>query len=154
MWIVWAVVAVACAGLEVVTGSFFVIYFAVAAALVAAVSLTPLPLAAQVVLFAVLGAAGVAFTRPALLEAMRRQRPVLHTGVDAMRGKVGLLTQPISEFDPGQVRLGGETWTARSYYDGESIAAGTRVEVVEIRGVTAMVIPAPSPKQILPTPEG
>ena len=35
---------------------------------------------------------------------------------------------------------GGEVWTARSYDEREVIDAGERVEVVEIRGATAMVM--------------
>jgi len=35
---------------------------------------------------------------------------------------------------------GGEVWTARSFDDGEVIDAGEHVEVVEIRGATAMVM--------------
>ena len=46
------------------------------------------------------------------------------------------------------MRIDGETWTARSYFDGEEIAAGTRVEVVEVKGVTALVIASPSPQEI------
>ena len=44
-------------------------------------------------------------------------------------------------------------WTARSFYDGESIPAGTRVEVVKVEGVTALVISAPSPHQNRDTKE-
>jgi membrane protein implicated in regulation of membrane protease activity len=41
----------------------------------------------------------------------------------------------------GCVRIdGGEVWTARSYSDDEVIEAGERVEVVEIRGATALVM--------------
>ena len=50
--------------------------------------------------------------------------------------------------------MGGETWTARSFYDGESIPAGTRVEVVKVEGVTALVISAPSPHETDDTKEG
>ena len=39
----------------------------------------------------------------------------------------------------GSVRIGGEVWTARSYDDDEVIAAGKKVQVVEIRGATAFV---------------
>ena len=37
------------------------------------------------------------------------------------------------------IRLDGEVWTARSYVDEETYEAGTRVQVVEIRGATALV---------------
>ena len=41
----------------------------------------------------------------------------------------------------GTVRIGGEVWTARSYDETEVIPAGEQVEVVEIRGATALVMP-------------
>jgi membrane protein implicated in regulation of membrane protease activity len=41
--------------------------------------------------------------------------------------------------DEGCVRLDGELWRARSYDEDEVIEPGTRVQVIEIRGVTAVV---------------
>jgi len=41
----------------------------------------------------------------------------------------------------GTVRIGGEVWTARSYDENEVIPVGEQVEVVEIRGATALVMP-------------
>src|SRR6266581_3625926 len=40
----------------------------------------------------------------------------------------------------GCVKIDGEVWTARSYDHDEVIDAGERVEVVEIRGATALVM--------------
>jgi membrane protein implicated in regulation of membrane protease activity len=62
-----------------------------------------------------------------------------------MRGQRGLVTKAIADLEPGLVKVNGELWTARSYFDGEEIPEGTRVEVVEVKGVTALVIPAPAP---------
>ena len=39
----------------------------------------------------------------------------------------------------GCVRLDGEIWTARSYDEDEVIEEGKRVQVIEIRGATALV---------------
>ena len=41
----------------------------------------------------------------------------------------------------GCVKIDGEVWTARSFDEDEVIDAGERVEVVEIRGATALVMP-------------
>jgi len=41
----------------------------------------------------------------------------------------------------GCVRIGGEVWTARARDASETIEAGTPVEVVDIRGATALVSP-------------
>ena len=50
-----------------------------------------------------------------------------------MRGRIGVVTTAIGELESGQVKLGGETWSARSYFEHEPIALGTRIEVVEIK---------------------
>jgi membrane protein implicated in regulation of membrane protease activity len=39
----------------------------------------------------------------------------------------------------GIVKLAGEAWTARAYDEDEVIAEGRRVQVIEIRGATALV---------------
>ena len=37
------------------------------------------------------------------------------------------------------MKLEGETWTARAYDEDRTFAPGTRVQVIEIRGATALV---------------
>jgi membrane protein implicated in regulation of membrane protease activity len=39
----------------------------------------------------------------------------------------------------GCVKIEGEVWTARAYDDDEVIEAGKRVQIVEIKGATALV---------------
>ena len=39
------------------------------------------------------------------------------------------------------MKIGGEVWTARSFDEEQVIAPGEQVEVVEIRGATALVMP-------------
>ena len=41
----------------------------------------------------------------------------------------------------GQVRIGGEVWSARTYDTSQVIPAGGRGDVVEIDGATAVVLP-------------
>jgi membrane protein implicated in regulation of membrane protease activity len=47
----------------------------------------------------------------------------------------------------GQVKLAGEVWTARAYDEGQVIEAGQPVDVVEIKGATALVYQAEAPWQ-------
>jgi membrane protein implicated in regulation of membrane protease activity len=63
---------------------------------------------------------------------------------------MGVVTKDIGELESGLVKISGETWTARCYFEHEAIPLGSRVEVVEIRGVTALVIPAPQERDELP----
>ena len=122
-------------------------YFGVAALLAGVLALLGLAVAVQLIAFGALAVGALVLTRPALRRSMTRGSG-LRTGVDAMQGKIGVVTVPIAELEPGQVKVGGETWTARSFYDGESLPVGSRIEVVKVEGVTALVIAAPSPHQI------
>jgi membrane protein implicated in regulation of membrane protease activity len=41
--------------------------------------------------------------------------------------------------DGGRVRIGGEIWSARAYFEGQVLEPGTRAEVAKIEGATALV---------------
>jgi membrane protein implicated in regulation of membrane protease activity len=143
-WVIWVVAAVVLVIAEATTTAFVAIYFGFAALVTAIAAVVGLPVALQLVVFGVVSVGSMAFTRPALRRAVGRTSGI-RTGVDAMQGRIGVVVRPIAELEPGQVKVGGETWTARSFYDGESIPEGARIEVVRVEGVTALVISAPSP---------
>lgn len=150
-WVIWVVAAVVLLIAEATTSAFIAIYFGLAAIAAAAVALTGVGLVVQLITFAALSVGSLTITRPALKRAIGSTH--LHrTGVDAMQGRIGVVTRSIGELEPGLVKIGGETWTARSFYDEEPIAEGSRVEVIKIEGVTALVVTAPSPHGD-PTPE-
>jgi membrane protein implicated in regulation of membrane protease activity len=130
-WVIWVVAAVVLVIAEATTTAFVAIYFGFAALVTAMAAVVGLPVALQLVVFGVVSVGSMLLTRPALQRAAGRT--------------TGIVVRPIAELDPGQVKVGGETWTARSFYDGESIPEGARIEVVRVEGVTALVIPAPSP---------
>jgi membrane protein implicated in regulation of membrane protease activity len=144
-WVIWVVVAVVLLITEATTSAFVAIYFGLAAIAAAAFAAAGLGVPVQLLAFAALSVGSLTLTRPALKRAAG-QAQIIRTGVDAMQGRIGVVTRAIAELEPGQVKVGGETWTARSFYDEEPIALGSRVEVVKVEGVTALVIPAPSPR--------
>src|SRR6185312_12594528 len=60
--------------------------------------------------------------------------PVIsRTGTAALVGRRAVVTRKI-DIHGGRVRIGGEEWTARAFVDGDEIAEGTPVDVVEIQG--------------------
>ncbi len=67
-----------------------------------------------------------------------RQPPSARTGVAALVGRSATVLEQVDD-DAGTVRLDGEVWTARPYSEGDVLPAGARVQVVEIRGATALV---------------
>jgi membrane protein implicated in regulation of membrane protease activity len=143
-WAVWVVIAVFMLAVEATTTAFFTIYFGVAAAIVAVLTLAGVNVPLQIAAFGVLSVGGLVLTRPQLKRIAGADSATVPSGVDAMPGRIGIVTKEIGELETGLVKVGGEMWTARSYFDHESIDVGTRVEVVEIKGVTALVIAAPT----------
>jgi membrane protein implicated in regulation of membrane protease activity len=66
--------------------------------------------------------------------------PQIRTGAAALIGRSAIVLERIANDEGvGAVRIDGEVWTARAYDEDEVIAAGAKVQVVEIRGATALV---------------
>jgi membrane protein implicated in regulation of membrane protease activity len=91
-----------------------------------------------VLVFIAASIGSVAFLRP----IARRHLHVptaIRTGTAALEGAKGIVLQQVDS-SGGRVRLGGEEWSARAFFDDQVIEPGTRVEVVKIEGATALVV--------------
>ena len=70
----------------------------------------------------------------------RRLPPAIRTGAAALVGKSAVVLERIANREGvGCVKIDGEVWTARALDDDQVIETGTRVEVVDIKGATALV---------------
>lgn len=141
MWILWLVAAALLGIGEMHQGGFYLAPFALGAALAAAVSLLGVSALLAVLVF-VLGSAIVVGTLRPIARRHRRLPPAIRTGAAALVGRRATVLERIANDEGvGCVRIeGGEVWTARSYDEDEVIDVGERVEVVEIRGATALVM--------------
>jgi membrane protein implicated in regulation of membrane protease activity len=136
-WMIWILLAVILAAGEVVSLSFFLAPFAGGALLAALVELAGLGSVAALIVFLVSAGLLLGFVRPIARRHLRTP-PQIRTGTAALVGKTAVVTELV-DGDAGAVKLDGEIWTARTYDDGEVLATGSRVHVVEIRGATALV---------------
>jgi membrane protein implicated in regulation of membrane protease activity len=67
--------------------------------------------------------------------------PTLRTGGAALIGKRAVVLERIANHEGvGRVRIESEVWTARSLDDELVIEPGTTVEVIDIKGATALVM--------------
>jgi membrane protein implicated in regulation of membrane protease activity len=138
-WVIWLIAGVVLAVGEILNLSFFLFPFAIGAFAAAAVSLAGAGTPAAFAAFAVLTAVSFAVVRPIAKRHVRTPAQ-LRTGTAALVGRSAVVLEPIdNDANHGTVRLDGETWTARSYDEDETFAAGARVQVVEIKGATALV---------------
>ncbi len=73
--------------------------------------------------------------------AQRRLHPVgdgTRTGIDALKGRPRSCSSRSTEHR-GLVKIGGEEWTARAFDATQVLEPGQKVEVVDIKGATALV---------------
>ena len=122
---------------EIFTLSFFLGPIAVAAVAASVTALIGAGLGIQWIVFIAVSLASLLVLRP----IARRHLHVpsqLRTGTAAL---VGSRAEVIERVDGhgGQVKIGGEVWSARAYDEDEVIEAGRRVDVLKIEGATALV---------------
>jgi len=141
IWVIWLVAACVLGVGEMHQGGFYLAPFALGAVLAAIVSLLGVGALLSGIVFVV--ASGMVFgTLRPVARRHRRLPPSIRTGAAALVGRPAVVLERIANDEGvGCVRIdGGEVWTARSYDEDEVIGAGERVEVVEIRGATALVM--------------
>ena len=140
VWVIWLIAAGILGVGEMHQGGFYLAPFALGAAVAAIVSLLGAGAAVSAVVFVAASAIVFATLRP-LARRHRQLPPSIRTGAAALVGRPAIVLERIANDEGvGCVRIGGEVWTARSYDDDEVFDAGERVEVVEIRGATALVM--------------
>ena len=140
MWQVWAVVAVLGLILELSSGDFFIMCFAIGACGAAIVS----PFAniyVQLAVFVVITAISIFVVRPFALRYLHKADEDRVSNVDAMIGQVGRVSETIQPGGYGRVAIGGDDWKAVSASDAES-PVGTRVRVVKVESIIITVEPA------------
>jgi membrane protein implicated in regulation of membrane protease activity len=136
-WVIWLIVAVAFGVGEIATLGFFLAPFAGGALVAAIVSGAGGGDALSLVAFLVVSLTLLAALRPIALRHVR-QAPRLRTGTAALVGRTATVVERVGS-DEGCVRLDGEIWTARPYDEDQVFEPGKRVQVLEIRGATALV---------------
>ncbi|WP_072802253.1 NfeD family protein [Rhodococcoides yunnanense] len=136
--IIWLIAGIALAAAEALTGDFFLLMIAGGALATAGISaVTDFPVWADAVVFGVVSLVLVLGVRPILLRRFAAP-PLLATNAAALAGKSAVVLEQVSAHE-GQVKLGGEVWTARPLDESEVYAPGVTVTVMEIDGATAVV---------------
>jgi membrane protein implicated in regulation of membrane protease activity len=138
-WLFWLIAAVILGVGEIATTGFFLGPFAGGALIAAVLSAIGAGTVISLAAFLVVSIVLLAALRP-IARAHRRQPAALRTGTAALVGRSATVVERIAA-DEGCVRLEGEIWRARPYDEDDVIEAGARVQVIEIRGVTAVVAP-------------
>lgn len=136
----WAVLAALAFVGELVSVSFFLLFFALGASVALLVALSGAGIVAQVVGFVVASLVSLVVLRPVLLHRISLRGGEPYVSRAGITGKSGIVTNDIEPGGSGMVRIGdGEFWTARAVYPNQKLEAGSRVRVLDTDGLTALV---------------
>ena len=136
-WITWAILGLLLVALEMVTPSFFIIFFGIGALSASVVAALGYSIIVQLLAFLVTTLLSFVFLRQYALRMRGGQ--TTQTNYDALVGKTGIVTKAIAmETGLGQVKVRGEDWSALAETSTE-IAQGELVEVLAVSGVRLIV---------------
>lgn len=94
--------------------------------------------ALQVIAFAVVSALSIFFVRPFALKYLNKNKDIRLSNADAIIGRTGKVTEPITPNGYGRVEIDGDSWKAIAV-GGVAIAEGTRVSVVSLDSIIITV---------------
>ncbi len=134
----WLVVGIALAIAEVFTTTFVLIMLAAGALAAAAAAALGAPIWLQGTLFAVVSAAALMGVRPVIEKHLHRSSDPAPLGLAAIEGSSGLVIERI-DLDHGLIKIEGEMWSARPLDHTQVFEPGDRVQVIQIKGATALV---------------
>ena len=138
--IFWTVLAAGALVGELLTVSFFLLFFSFGALVGLVMAFLGLGSVAQAIGFVAASVLSMAVLRPALMHKISFRGSEQYVGRGSIAGKSGVVTEAIEPGGSGTVRIGsGEFWTARAVYPEQRIESGTRVRVLDTDGITALV---------------
>ncbi len=136
-WLAWLALALVLGAIEVASVDFVFVMLAGGALAGAVAAAFDAPFAVQVVTAVSVAALLLLMVRPI---AKRHFTAHGDAGIGAVAqvGRSALVLATVTEHD-GRVKLGGETWSARTAPDAAVCLPGQEVRVVAIEGATAIV---------------
>lgn len=138
----WFSAAALLSAAEMLGGEFVLLLLGGAALIAGGSAFFIEPFWLQLLVFALSAITLLLVVRPPLVRALHRSDPQHRTGMEAVIGSQAMVISTVDAAG-GQVKIGGEIWTARGVEGHRPLPPGSEVTVVEVRGATAVVIWGP-----------
>ncbi|MEF3244816.1 MAG: NfeD family protein [Caldisericaceae bacterium] len=135
----WIIIAVISLIVEVITPTFFAIWFSVAAIITLIFNFLEVSLPVQVAIFILTSLVLILASEFILKRKLNLIKKPYKTNVESIIGKIGFVTKEVGDLNhDGEVFIYGKYWTAISE-DGKTIPVNKKVIVVRIDGVKLIV---------------
>jgi membrane protein implicated in regulation of membrane protease activity len=133
-YIIWLIVVIIAAVVEGMTMGLASIWFVPPGLIVLLLSLTGIPMWAQITIFVVLSVLSFVFLYPWAKKNMKLGQT--KTNYEAVIGKNGVVLISINNMKAeGQVKVDGQIWSAKSSIEDVIIEAGKEVKILDVKGV-------------------
>lgn len=142
-WASWLALAIILGVAELASMDLILLMLAGGAVIGMAAALVGLPVAVQVIAGSVAALAALSLLRPSMVRRLH-VGPDLALGHKKLVGQQAVCTERITHHEPGRIKLAGEIWSAKPYDETVVVEPGQTVDVLEIRGATAIVHPLPA----------
>ena len=138
MTVFWLVLLVVLVVIELLTMGLTTVWFAGGAFVASIAAIFDAPIALQVILFLLVSALLLFFTRPFAVKYFNKDR--IRTNAESLVGRQAIVISEIDNLQGiGQVNVGGMEWSARTRVDGIKLPVGTVTTILAINGVKLIV---------------
>ena len=139
MWQFWLIAAGVFFVCEMLTVGFLIFWLGIASILAMIVSLFTDNLLIQTAVFVFSSSLLIFLTKPFIEKFVTKKDKTVNTNVYSLIGKIGIVTEEINPLlGTGQIKIGTEIWSAIST-DESIISKDSQIEILEIKGVKAVV---------------
>ena len=140
MWYIWLIMAGIFLIAEIITVGFLIFWLSIGSLFAMITSLFTDNLVIQTAVFVISSTILIFVKKPFVKKFATNKNPI-KTNVYSIIGKNGIVTQDINPIEAvGQIKISGEVWSAISQ-DNQIIPKDTKIRVLEIKGVKAIVEP-------------
>ncbi len=134
MWITWLIIVILLTILEAITINLVSVWFIVSGIVSLFLSFVIDSFYIQFSIFVCLGLVLMLLTRPYLVKKLAKKK--VSTNLDRVIGMEGIVTEEITKFKIGEVKVDGKKWSAMA---NEKIKVGEEVIIDKIDGVKLIV---------------
>ena len=142
---IWLAILIVSILVEAGTMGLVSIWFAAGALIAWALAMFEVSEWIQCLVFVLVSGLLLFFTRPLVKKYVTPK--IQPTNVDAIIGREGVVSEAIRPLEgTGQVKVGGQIWSARTDEQTDCIPEGTIVTILRVEGVKLFVRPKQSPE--------
>ena len=138
--LIWTIVFFGCLIIELSSGDFYFVCFALGAIASLVSSFFDVPVLVQILVWAVASVACLVFVRPSLVKRLHNRKE-RKSNADALIGRNGIVIEIIPANGYGYVKIDGDEWRSVSA-DGTELKKNTTVTVVSRDSIILTVTPS------------